>query len=200
MCYLFFFLVTGIARSINPGQSLKCIKPISGQINDAQVTWYFLFIFKFYLIKITLTIHLIIFKAEKLDEDCATPLDTIKKHPVAFGRSMQSVDSGSTSAIKKSLFGIKRNMSVPNAAESILTGLIKKQSVTIGRGAPPPVPPNKPVIPPKKDLISLIKKPSVAENAAPAIDKEQKDTLLRHNNCLSNDITVVDKQEEMANN
>lgn len=112
----------------------------------------------------------------------------------------QSVDSGSSGTFKKSLFGIQRNMSVPNAAESNVSGLIKKQSA-IGRGAPPPVPPNKPIIPPKKDLISFIKKtPVAAENTTPTIDKEQKDSALRHNSFLSNDITATDKQEEMVNN
>lgn len=107
---------------------------------------------------------------------------------------MQSVDSGSSSGIKKSLFGIQRNMSVPNATESNLPGLIKKQPTLVGRGTPPPVPPNKPIIPPKKDLISFIKKTTV-ENAASAVDKLQKESLLRHNSFIPNDISVDDKQE-----
>lgn len=32
-----FFVVTGIARSIAPGQSLRCMNPISSQTKDAQV-------------------------------------------------------------------------------------------------------------------------------------------------------------------
>lgn len=112
----------------------------------------------------------------------------------------QSIDSGSTSAIKKSLFGIQRNMSVPNATESNLPGLMKKPTANVGRGTPPPVPPNKPVIQPKKDFnVSLIKKSMVAENSA-SPDKEQKDALLRHNNFLPKDISTVDKQEEVVNN
>lgn len=135
------------------------------------------------------------------DGDCTNPIDTIKKHPVAFGRSMQqSVDTGSSSVVKKSLFGITRNMSVPNASEGNIPGPIKKQPPIVGRGTPPPVPPNKPIIPPKKDLISLIKKTSAAENAASSPDKDQKDSLIRHNNFLSNDIPAVDKQEELVNN
>lgn len=135
------------------------------------------------------------------EEDCINPIDTIKKHPVAFGRSMQqSVDSGSSSVIKKPLFGISRNMSVPSASEGNFPGPIKKQPVIVGRGTPPPVPPNKPIIPPKKDLISFMKKTSVTENSASSPDKEQKDTLLRHNNFLPNDIPAVDKQEELVNN
>lgn len=108
---------------------------------------------------------------------------------------MQSVDSGSSSGIKKALFGIQRNMSVPNATETNLPGLIKKQPTLVGRGTPPPVPPNKPIIPPKKDLISFIKKSTVTENAASTVDKLQKESLLRHNNFISNDISVEDKQE-----
>lgn len=138
------------------------------------------------------------------DEDCTTPLDTIKKHPIAFGRNMQSVDCGSSSSVKKSLFGIQRNMSVPNVIESNIPGLIKKQSTLVCRGTPPPVPPNKPIIPPKKDVISFIKKTSVADNTtavtAVAADKEQKDSLLRNNNFPPNDIAAVDKQEEIVKN
>lgn len=145
------------------------------------------------------------------DEDCTTPLDTIKKHPIAYGRNMQSIDSGSSSGVKKALFGIQRNMSVPNVAETNIPGLIKKQSTLVCRGTPPPVPPNKPVIPPKKDLISFIKKTTVVDNAssvaaaataatAAAADKEQKDSLLKQNNFLSKDIATVDKQEEVVEN
>ncbi|XP_060844504.1 CTTNBP2 N-terminal-like protein [Rhopalosiphum padi] len=167
--------MTGIARSVNPGQSLRCLKPVSGKTNDIQV--------------------------DKLqdDEDCSTPLDTIKKHPISFGRSIQS-ESGSTSTVKKSLFGIQRNMSVPNTAESNIPGLIKKQITTVGRGTPPPVPPNKPIIPPKKDLISFIKKTSVADNTASTAEKDQKDSQLRHNNLLPNEIVSVDKPDEMVKN
>ncbi|XP_026820962.1 uncharacterized protein CG10915 [Rhopalosiphum maidis] len=167
--------MTGIARSVNPGQSLRCLKPVSSKTNEIQV--------------------------DKLqdDEDCSTPLDTIKKHPISFGRSMQS-ESGSTSTVKKSLFGIQRNMSVPNTAESNIPGLIKKQITTVGRGTPPPVPPNKPIIPPKKDLISLIKKTSVADNTASTAEKDQKDSQLRHNNLLPNEIVSVDKPDEMVKN
>ncbi|XP_060857721.1 CTTNBP2 N-terminal-like protein [Metopolophium dirhodum] len=167
--------MTGIARSVNPGQSLRCLKPISGKTNDSQVD------------------------KPQDDEDCSTPLDTIKKHPISFGRSMQS-DSGSTSTVKKSLFGIQRNMSVPNATESNIPGLIKKQITTVGRGTPPPVPPNKPIIPPKKDLISFIKKTSIADNAASTADKDQKDSQLRHNSFLPNEIAPVDKPDEMVKN
>jgi len=112
---------------------------------------------------------------------------------------MQS-DSGSTSTVKKSLFGIQRNMSVPNATESNIPGLIKKQITTVGRGTPPPVPPNKPIIPPKKDLISFIKKTSIADNAASTADKDQKDSQLRHNSFLPNEIAPVDKPDEMVKN
>jgi len=128
-------------------------------------------------------------------------LDTIKKHPISFGRSIQS-ESGSTSIVKKSLFGIQRNMSVPNATESNIPGLIKKQITTVGgRGTPPPVPPNKPIIPPKKDLISFIKKTSVADNTASTVDKDQKkDSQLRHNNFLSSDVAPVEKSDEMVKN
>lgn len=167
--------MTGIARSVNPGQSLRCLKPISGKTNDSQVD------------------------KPQDDEDCSTPLDTIKKHPISFGRSMQS-DSGSTSTVKKSLFGIQRNMSVPNTTESNIPGLIKKQITTVGRGTPPPVPPNKPIIPPKKDLISFIKKSSIADNAASTADKDQKDSQLRHNSFLPNEIAPVDKPDEMVKN
>jgi len=76
---------------------------------------------------------------------------------------MQFEDSASSSGIKKALFGIQRNMSVPSTAESNLPSLIKKQSAA-NRGTPPPVPPNKPNIPPKKDIISFIKKTSILEN------------------------------------
>jgi hypothetical protein len=141
------------------------------------------------------------------DDDCTTPLDTIKKHPIAFVRSMQSTECSSSSGIKKALFGIQRNMSVPNVAESNVPGLIKKQSTLSSscRGTPPPVPPNKPIIPPKKNLVNFIKQISVTDNAvattaAATADKEQKDSLLRHNNYLSNDIAAVDKQEETVEN
>lgn len=93
------------------------------------------------------------------------------------------------SVIKKS-FGIQRNMSVPNPTENNFSGLIKKQSTIVGRGTPPPVPPNKPVIPKKKDLLSFIKKTPVAENT---VSTEQKDSLV-HNNFLSSDIdNTIDK-------
>lgn len=37
--------MTGIARSVNPGQNLRCLKPISGKTNDIQVLkTHFLFI------------------------------------------------------------------------------------------------------------------------------------------------------------
>lgn len=136
------------------------------------------------------------------DEDCTTTVDTIKKHPTAFGRNIQLVDSGSSSGVKKALFGIQRNMSVPNVTESNVPGLIKKQSTLLCRGTPPPVPPNKPIIPPKKNLVNLIKQISVSDNAvvAATADKEQKDSQLRHNNFLSNDIPAVDKQEETIEN
>lgn len=130
------------------------------------------------------------------DEDTSTPLDTIKKHPIAFGRNMQSVDTGSSSAVKKSLFGIQRNMSVPNATDSNIPGLIKKQQAIMGRGTPPPVPPNKPIIPPKKDLISFMKKTPATDNTVTTTEKETKDSLLRHNSFLANDIASVDKQQE----
>ncbi|KAL5238142.1 hypothetical protein ACI65C_005552 [Semiaphis heraclei] len=167
--------MTGIARSVNPSQSLRCLKPISGKTNDTQVD------------------------KPQDDEDCSTPLDTIKKQPISFGHRMQS-ESGPTSAVKKSLFGIQRNMSVPNATESNIPGLIKKQITTVGRGTPPPVPPNKPIIPPKKDIISFIKKTSVADNAASSAEKDQKDSQLRHNSFLSNEITPVDKPDDMVKN
>ncbi|KAL4135857.1 hypothetical protein QTP88_007444 [Uroleucon formosanum] len=167
--------MTGIARSVNPGQSLRCLKPITGKTNDIQVD------------------------KPQDDEDCSTPLDTIKKHPISFGRSMQS-DSGSTNTVKKSLFGIQRNMSVPSVTESNIPGLIKKQITTLGRGTPPPVPPNKPIIPPKKDLISFIKKTSIVDNSASTADKDQKDSQLRHNSFLSNEIAPVDKPDEMVKN
>jgi len=167
--------MTGIARSVNPGQSLRCLKPVSGKTNDIQVD------------------------KPQDDEDCSTPLDTIKKQPISFGRSMQS-ESGSTSTVKKSLFGIQRNMSVPNTAESNIPGLIKKQITTVGRGTPPPVPPNKPIIPPKKDLISFIKKTSIADNTASTTEKDQKDSQLRHNNLLPNEVVSVDKPDEMVKN
>ncbi|CAH1732609.1 CTTNBP2 N-terminal-like protein [Aphis gossypii] len=166
--------MTGIARSVNPGQSLRCLKPISGKTNDIQVD------------------------KPQDDEDCSTPLDTIKKHPISFGRSMQS-ESGSTSTVKKSLFGIQRNMSVPNTAESNIPGLIKKQISSVGRGTPPPVPPNKPIIPPKKDLISFIKKTPVADSAA-STSTAEKDSQLRHNNLLPNEIVSVDKSDEEVKN
>jgi len=167
--------MTGIARSVNPGQSLRCLKPVSGKTNDIQVD------------------------KPQDDEDCSTPLDTIKKQPISFGRSMQS-ESGSTSTVKKSLFGIQRNMSVPNTTESNIPGLIKKQITTVGRGTPPPVPPNKPIIPPKKDLISFIKKTSIADNTASTTEKDQKDSQLRHNNLLPNEVVSVDKPDEMVKN
>jgi len=114
---------------------------------------------------------------------------------------MQS-ESGQTSTVKKSLFGIQRNMSVPNTAESNIPGLIKKQISSVGRGTPPPVPPNKPIIPPKKDLISFIKKTPVADNAASTstAEKDQKDSQLRHNNLLPNEIVSVDKSDEELKN
>lgn len=167
--------MTGIAQSVNPGQSLRCLKPISGKSNDTQVD------------------------KPQDDEECSTPLDTIKKHPISFGRSVQS-ESGTTSTVKKSLFGIQRNMSVPNATETNIPGLIKKQITTVGRGTPPPVPPNKPIIPPKKDLISFIKKTSVADNIASTADKDQKDSQLRHNSILPNEIAPVDKPDEVVKN
>lgn len=41
MCYDFVSLVTGIARSVNPGQSLRCTNPVSSQsgpiMNNTQV-------------------------------------------------------------------------------------------------------------------------------------------------------------------
>lgn len=135
------------------------------------------------------------------DNENTTPLDTIKKHPITFGRSQQSIDSGPSSIVKKSLFGIQRNMSVPNATESNLPGLIKKQQAAIARGTPPPVPPNKPVIAPKKDLTSFIKKPSIPDNAISSAEKDQKvDSVHKHNSFLTNDIATSDKQEELVKN
>jgi len=132
------------------------------------------------------------------DDEILTPLETIKKQPIAFGQSQQSVDSGPSCVVKKSLFGIQRNVSVPSATESNVPGLVKKQQTA--RGTPPPVPPNKPVIPPKKDLMSFIKKPSVVENAVPIADKEQKNLLLRHNNFATNEIITSDQTEELMKN
>jgi hypothetical protein len=41
--------VTGIARSVNPGQNLRNIKPVNSQINDTQVfRQFFFYIFKIY--------------------------------------------------------------------------------------------------------------------------------------------------------
>lgn len=88
-------------------------------------------------------------------------------------------------------------MSVPNATETNIPGLIKKQISSVGRGTPPPVPPNKPIIPPKKDLISFMKKASVADNAVSTADK---DSQLRHNSFVSNEITPVDKSDEVVKN
>lgn len=128
------------------------------------------------------------------DDEESTPLETIKKQPMAFSRNQQPVDSSSSSVVKKSLFGIQRNVaSVPNAAESNVPVLIKKQQTI--RGTPPPVPPNKPVIPPKKDLLSFIKKPSFVENAVPIPDKEQKNLVLRPNNFTTNNIITSDKPD-----
>jgi len=44
----FCVLVTGIARSVNPGQSLRSLKPISGKTNDIQVLRH-----NFYLLNAT---------------------------------------------------------------------------------------------------------------------------------------------------
>ncbi|VVC34782.1 Hypothetical protein CINCED_3A015055 [Cinara cedri] len=167
--------MTGIARSVNPGQSLRCTNPISGQIvNNTQI--------------------------DKGNEECRSPMDTVKNKPVAYGRNMQSIDSSSSGIVKKTLFGIQRNMSVPNTNEGNFPGLIKKHSTAVGRGTPPPVPPNKPIIPPKKDLVSFMKKTSIAENTISTAEKqEQKDSLLK-NNISSNDTPTIDKQEELVNN
>lgn len=43
--------MTGIARSVNPGQSLRCLKPISGKTNDIQVLKH-----TFYLLNVTFNI------------------------------------------------------------------------------------------------------------------------------------------------
>ncbi|XP_050439573.1 CTTNBP2 N-terminal-like protein [Adelges cooleyi] len=167
--------MTGIAQSVNPGQSLRGIRCTAGPIKDPQV--------------------------EKInfDEDPSSSLGTIKKQPIAFGRSMQSLDaSPSNSNIKKSLLGTQRNMSVPNVLSE---NVVKKQQTTLNRGAPPPVPPNKPVIPPKKDL-SMIKKPQSADNITVVNDKEQKDSALRHTNStpINSRETSTEKQEETVNN
>lgn len=127
-------------------------------------------------------------------------MDTIKSKPATFARNMQSIDSSSSGIVKKTLFGIQRNMSVPNANEGNIPGLIKKHSTGVGRGTPPPVPPNKPIIPPKKDLTSLMKKTPMAENTISTVEKEeQKDSLVKTNISL-NDIPTIDKQDETVNN
>jgi len=92
-------------------------------------------------------------------------LDTIKKQPL--GRTIQIDDSISSSGIKKATtFGTQWNMSTPNAAESSNPPGLTKKQLAVSRGTPPPVPPNKPNIPPKKDIMSFIKKTSVVENAS----------------------------------
>lgn len=92
-------------------------------------------------------------------------------------------------------------MSVPSTTEGNLShGLVKKPSAAISRGTPPPVPPNKPIIPPKKDLMSFMKKSSIAENAASITDKEQKGPVLQNNSFLSSDIAASEKVEESVKN
>jgi len=84
-----------------------------------------------------------------------------------LGRAVQIDDSILSGGVKKATtFGTQWNVSAPNTAESSnLPGLTKKQ-LAMSRGTPPPVPPNKPNIPPKKDIMSFIKKTSVVENAS----------------------------------
>lgn len=74
------------------------------------------------------------------------------------------------SATKKN-FGIQQNISGPNSTENNFSEFIKKHTV-VGRGIPPPVPPNKPVIPPKKDLLSFIKKTPVSENTVSTTEQK----------------------------
>lgn len=97
------------------------------------------------------------------DKESSTSLDTIKKQPPSC--TTQIEESSSSSGIKKALFDLQRNTSVPpNTGEiSNLPGLIKKQH-NLSRGTPPPIPPNKPNIAPKKDIVSFIKKNSIIEN------------------------------------
>lgn len=52
--------MTGIALSVNPGQSLRNLKPICGQTNDVQVLiniHLFVFVFVFYQIKNIVLYH-----------------------------------------------------------------------------------------------------------------------------------------------
>lgn len=57
---------------------------------------------------------------------------------------------------------IAKNLS----GESSNVSTVVRKSIPLGRGVPPPVPPNKPIVPPKKDVILNRKlDPSASENA-----------------------------------
>ncbi|XP_050529800.1 CTTNBP2 N-terminal-like protein [Daktulosphaira vitifoliae] len=158
--------MTGIARSVTPGQSLRCTTAGGGPINECRVD------------------------ISPNANDASSPGGgggggTMKKQTtIPFARSTQSMDVVGTpptsTAIKKLPFALQRNVSVPNVLVSDTAGK-KPLQAALGRGTPPPVPPNKPAVPPKRDLGSIKKwqQSSAAENnavVASANDRDPKES------------------------
>lgn len=149
-----FFAVTGIARSVSPGHHVRYVmySPMApntppsagGKVVDSsqyanqlpQVRKIHIFSPRIenYLHSIQLIRELVIFSQEER-----------RVPPVAPVRSATINNSPHPKLSASPL--------VKNHSGEMSVGTVARKPIPLGRGVPPPVPPNKPIIPPKKDGI-----------------------------------------------
>lgn len=167
--------MTGIARSVSPGKhsrfglyapaspivsSSKPIDPVvaspQGALTNVQVIQQLLFrscYCWFFPVTWLMILYVFLF--------CFS-FFSFQDRPLAPSATTRSATIANSPHPKLAASPIAKNLS----GESGGLSTVVRKSIPLGRGVPPPVPPNKPIVPPKKDGILTRKlDPCVSENA-----------------------------------